>query len=449
MHDFKNNTDSALMVRDINYVNDIFSWLSLALGFISELIILTSIFCFLLIFNFNVSISIFLFGFFVAILIKFFLKERIQRWSRENNVIKKVYYRTLIDLIYGLKEIVLFNKENFFAEKFKKNYKHNLDIALKVRIIELIPRPLIEIIFITVIVVIVYFFFQKFKDFNAFLPYLGVYVFSALRILPNITKIISLNNSIRFSYKQVQTLKEICENFKEKRDVASQNKEFKIDNLNKIVLKNCSVKFGENIILNNLNLEIENNKFYGLIGKSGSGKTTLLNLMSGIISPSGGEFLVNNMNFSENLYDWKQNVGFVPQNVFILNDTVRKNIAFGENESEIDDKKIEEVINQAELRQFVENLDGKEEYVIEENGQNISGGEKQRIGIARALYRDPKLLLLDEPTSALDKETEISFIQTLNRIRKNKVIILSSHKIENLKYADKIVKISDKTLKIM
>ena len=296
---------------------------------------------------------------------------------------------------------------------------------------------------------IVYFFFQKFKDFNAFLPYLGVYVFSALRILPNITKIIFFNNSIRFSYKQVQTLKEICENFKEKRDVASLNKEFKIDNLNKIVLKNCSVKFGENIILNNLNLEIENNKFYGLIGKSGSGKTTLLNLMSGIISPSGGEFLVNNMNFSENLYDWKQNVGFVPQNVFILNDTVRKNIAFGENESEIDDKKIEEVINQAELRQFVENLDGKEEYVIEENGQNISGGEKQRIGIARALYRDPKLLLLDEPTSALDKETEISFIQTLNRIRKNKVIILSSHKIENLKYADKIVKISDKTLKIM
>ena len=182
IHDFKKNTDSALMVRDINYVNDIFSWLSLALGFISELIILSSIFCFLLIFNFNVSISLFLFGLIIAFLIKFFLKEKIQGWSRENNRIKKVYYRTLIDLIYGLKEIVLFNKEKFFVNKFKKNYKHNLDLSLKIRIVELLPRPLIEMIFITALVITVFFFVQKFKDLNTFLPYLGVYVFSALAI---------------------------------------------------------------------------------------------------------------------------------------------------------------------------------------------------------------------------------------------------------------------------
>ena len=352
-------------------------------------------------------------------------------------------------MIYGLKEIILFNKENFFTEKFKRNYDRNLDISLKVRILEIIPRPLIEMIFVTALASIVIFFYQKFKDINEFLPYLGVYFFAALRILPNITKIMTLNNSIRFVTKQVQTLKDISNNFEYKKNQKPQDKKYKINNLEKIVLKNCRVKLNKTTILEDINLEINNNTFYGLIGKSGSGKTTFLNLISGLITPEDGEFKVNNIDFTKNLHNWTQNVAVVPQNVFILNETLRQNIAFGEKADEIDDNKIKEAINQAELREFTENLPNKEKSIIEENGQNISGGEKQRIGIARALYRNPKLLLLDEPTSALDKETEIKFIETLNRIRKDKVIILSSHKIENLKYSDINIKVNDKTVNFL
>ena len=445
----KNNTNTAIIVRDIDYINDIFGWLSLTFGLISEFIILLSIFCFLLVFNFNVSISLFLFLILLALLFKFFLKKKINEWSVKNNTIKKVYYRTFLDLIYGLKEIILFNKENFFTEKFKRNYDRNLDISLKVRILEIIPRPLIEMIFVTALASIVIFFYQKFKDINEFLPYLGVYFFAALRILPNITKIMTLNNSIRFVTKQVQTLKDISNNFEYKKNQKPQDKKYKINNLEKIVLKNCRVKLNKTTILEDINLEINNNTFYGLIGKSGSGKTTFLNLISGLITPEDGEFKVNNIDFTKNLHNWTQNVAVVPQNVFILNETLRQNIAFGEKADEIDDNKIKEAINQAELREFTENLPNKEKSIIEENGQNISGGEKQRIGIARALYRNPKLLLLDEPTSALDKETEIKFIETLNRIRKDKVIILSSHKIENLKYSDINIKVNDKTVNFL
>ena len=446
---FKKNTNTATIVRDIDYINDIFGWLSLTFGLISEFIILFSIFCFLLIFNFNISISLFIFLIFLTLLFKFFLKKKIYQWSVENNIIKKVYYRTFLDLIYGLKEIILFNKEKFFTEKFKNNYDKNLDISLKVRILEIIPRPLIEMIFVTALAIMVIFFYQKFKDINTFLPYLGVYFFAALRILPNITKIMSLNNSIRFIAKQVQTLKDISKNFEHARDEKYQDKKYKIDKLEKITLKDCRVKFNETTILKDINLEINNNRFYGLIGKSGSGKTTFLNLISGLITPESGKFTVNDIDFTKNLYDWTQNVAVVPQNVFILNETLRQNIAFGEKEEEIDDAKVEEAINQAELKEFVENLPKKEKSIIEEDGQNISGGEKQRIGIARALYRNPKLLILDEPTSALDKETEIRFIETLNGIRKDKVIILSSHKIENLKYSDIIINVNDKMINFL
>ena len=446
---FKKNTNTATIVRDIDYINDIFGWLSLTFGLISEFIILFSIFCFLLIFNFNISISLFIFLIFLTLLFKFFLKKKIYQWSIENNIIKKVYYRTFLDLIYGLKEIILFNKEKFFTEKFKNNYDKNLDISLKVRILEIIPRPLIEMIFVTALAIMVIFFYQKFKDINTFLPYLGVYFFAALRILPNITKIMSLNNSIRFIAKQVQTLKDISKNFEHARDEKYQDKKYKIDKLEKITLKDCRVKFNETTILKDINLEINNNRFYGLIGKSGSGKTTFLNLISGLITPESGKFTVNDIDFTKNLYDWTQNVAVVPQNVFILNETLRQNIAFGEKEEEIDDAKVEEAINQAELKEFVENLPKKEKSIIEEDGQNISGGEKQRIGIARALYRNPKLLILDEPTSALDKETEIRFIETLNGIRKDKVLILSSHKIENLKYSDIIINVNDKMINFL
>ena len=446
---FKKNTNTATIVRDIDYINDIFGWLSLTFGLISEFIILFSIFCFLLIFNFNISISLFIFLIFLTLLFKFFLKKKIYQWSIENNIIKKVYYRTFLDLIYGLKEIILFNKEKFFTEKFKNNYDKNLDISLKVRILEIIPRPLIEMIFVTALAIMVIFFYQKFKDINTFLPYLGVYFFAALRILPNITKIMSLNNSIRFIAKQVQTLKDISKNFEHARDEKYQDKKYKIDKLEKITLKDSRVKFNEATILKDINLEINNNRFYGLIGKSGSGKTTFLNLISGLITPESGKFTVNDIDFTKNLYDWTQNVAVVPQNVFILNETLRQNIAFGEKEEEIDDAKVEEAINQAELKEFVENLPKKEKSIIEEDGQNISGGEKQRIGIARALYRNPKLLILDEPTSALDKETEIRFIETLNGIRKDKVIILSSHKIENLKYSDIIINVNDKMINFL
>mgnify|MGYP000023511817 CR=1 FL=1 len=447
--DFNKKLDSPHILRNISYINQIFGWLSSSFSIIIESLILFFITLFLLMISFNATLIIIFFVILTSGLFRLVFKKKINFFSNENNILIKYNYKHLLNIINGLREIIIFNKEKHFSNLYNKSYDNMMSLNFKIKVIEFIPRILLEIVFILIFSFFLVFMFNKFRDFDLILPYIGVYFAAALKILPSISKLIMMANGLRYSSKQIDFLFE--ENEKIKLNELKQKQKLiakSIDDFNEIRLENLSLNYDKNSILKNINLIFKKNKFYGIKGKSGSGKTSLLNILTGHLKPSSGKILIDKVDYLNFGNNWKKCVSIVPQEVFIINDTIANNVAFGENPDKVNRSKVKEVLNIAELGEFVSSQKEGVDSELDEKASNISGGQKQRIGIARALYKNPKLLILDEPTSSLDEKTSKSFINTLNKIRKNIIIIIATHNLENLDHCDEIYEIRNKDFKL-
>ena len=222
-------------------------------------------------------------------------------------------------------------------------------------------------------------------------------------------------------------------------------KKFRIKSFKKVnpVIKFENISFGYEKsklnVLKNINFEINKNESVGIIGSSGSGKSTLITLLMGMLKPQQGDIKCDNVSIYEDIYNWQNKISYVPQDVFLINDSIKKNIAFGLDEENIDNNKIQKVIDMVFLNNFIKSLPNGLDTVVGERGANISGGQKQRIGIARALYRNPKILIMDESTNSLDEFTENELIDDLFKFKKNYTLILISHNKSVFKNFDKII----------
>lgn len=213
-----------------------------------------------------------------------------------------------------------------------------------------------------------------------------------------------------------------------------------------IELRNVSFKYKNNQmrILQDINLEIKKNSKTAIIGKSGSGKTTIVDIIIGLLEPSKGQLLIDNVEIKENkLVNWKKRIGYIPQNFYLFDESIKKNVAFGINENQIDENKVKNALELAQLKDFVDSLEKGVETKVGNQGIMLSGGQKQRIIIARALYNDPDVLILDEATSAVDEEVEKNFIDNLIKIGENKTIIIISHRKSTIENCDRILKVSE------
>ena len=238
-----------------------------------------------------------------------------------------------------------------------------------------------------------------------------------IKIIPSINKTVTAINYLQYASKSVQTLNQEMY-FEDRENMIEQtsSNNLIIDFDKKINFVNVSFNYSKKNILQNVNFEIKKNSFIGLIGETGSGKSTLCNLLLGLYKPISGQILSDDENIFKNPRSYQNLIGYVPQNIFLLDDTIKNNIAFGIDEKDISEKNIIETIKYSSLENFVSKLPNKINQIVGERGVKISGGEKQRIGIARALYRNPKLLVLDEPTSALDGDTEKNTVK-LNHLK--------------------------------
>jgi len=273
------------------------------------------------------------------------------------------------------------------------------------------------------------------------IPTIGIFFAAAIRVLPSIYKILFSFNTIGQSIKSVEILSsDINEYNQNKNDYlkiskkVEINKELEIIKINKI---NFSYDINSPIILKDFVLEVKKGENIGIIGSSGVGKTTFLDVLLGLLKPNSGEITYNNKNIFENIKEWQNMIGYVPQQVNLIDDSIIRNICFNFEDNNYDKELLDRVLNQSKLKEFVENCKDGLLTTIGERGARISGGQRQRIGIARALYRKTPILVFDEATNSLDKSNKDSFIQNINDIKKNKIIINISHDLESLKFCDK------------
>ena len=304
------------------------------------------------------------------------------------------------------------------------------------------PRFFLEMISLIGLVGFVIVMLLQGKDVNILITVLGVFVAATFKMIPSLNRIISSAQSLRFLRSSIDIL------YTELKDIEKIQElpcESKLELQSRIQFKNVFFSYegaGKKALIN-LNFEINKGETIGFIGESGSGKSTLVDLLIGLHQPTQGNIYVDDKILSNNLREWQNNIGYVPQKIYLLDDTIQANIAFGIPEENININQIKKIINIVQLEEFILNLEKGLLTKVGERGVQLSGGQQQRIGIARALYNDPDFLILDEATSALDTNTEKAVMKSINKLKGKKTILIVSHRISTLDKTDKIYSLNE------
>lgn len=376
------------------------------------------------------------------------LKSKTRVWANERQYYDKLTNKVIREGLGSIKEIILSFKENFFIKKLNYYLYRNLVVTIRAQISSDLPRYMLELVAICGFVII--FYFLKLTGYNVLeiLVLLGLFAAVTFKILPSFNRIISNIQRIRFGQPIINLLYVELANKSATNDYEYNENIKNFIFQDKIEVKNLFFKYEnkKDYIFEDANLEIKKGQFIGISGESGIGKSTFLNIISGLDKNYKGEILIDKNNINDLNYSWTKNVAYISQNTFFLDDTIKNNIAFAEDEDSIDEKKIWESIKAAQLKSFVDNLDEGIETVIGEDGTRMSGGQLQRLAIARALYQDFTLIILDESLNSLDVENENRIISILKNLKEDKIILLISHKVSTLENCDLRLKISNKKI---
>lgn len=380
-------------------------------------------------------------------IILLYYRRKLKKCGEEYFVYSSKVNKFLLQTIQGIKEILVMRRQKFFVNNYEQSYRELQKTVVKRNVSQESPAYVIESICVAGLIVSVCVRLGGLENPQEFIPKLGAFAVAAFRILPSLGRISSSFNTCIYYAPCIDdvynNVKEIKSNEQEEKAPQRQKNEFDIAFKKKITCENLKYMYPESTeyVLDDLNIDIQKGQSIAIIGKSGAGKTTLADIILGLLKPESGNVKVDGINIWESIDSWGKIVGFVPQSVYLLDDTIRNNIAFGIEEVYIDDSKVWEALKQAQLEEMVMNLPKKLDTVIGDRGVRISGGQRQRLAIARALYEDPALLVLDEATSALDEETERAIIESIEYLQGKKTMIIIAHRLTTIKKCDVIYEI--------
>lgn len=447
--------NSSEFIKNINVECENFRYtLFITILSFSEIIIFFFITGFLLIYNPLFSIFLFilvsLFFYIYVLFFKKILKEK--GISRFRNL--ESLFKIVIETLTSLKEIRVLGIEKNFLKKYNNsNYKYTNDVISNEFYLNL-PKVLVELAGVIVIVFIIFINIDNKFSSTQLIASLGVYGLASFRILPCLNRILLGYNHLKLATQTVTRLLESVKQLQYQHDVADSYLELnkKILNINSINIVNLSFSYGDKdkFLIDNINFKINKNSFTGIIGQSGSGKSTLLNIIVGLLKPDKGAVYFNkNLDIYDNLKYFHKKIAYVSQDINIIDDSIKNNIAFGVEENFIDNNKLLKAVDDAKLKNFINELDKGLETKLGERGARLSGGQKQRLGIARALYFNPELIVFDESTSALDLNTEKDIISTIYEFKGHKTIIFATHKTSLLDNCDSVIEILENKLKVI
>jgi len=367
------------------------------------------------------------------------IKFRLKKYGIERLESNDLLFKSTADCLNSIKDVKFYNIESYFSKNFSSSQEKFLDLTAKNIILSTLPRYIIEIFaFGSIFTLILVLQYQK-DDFSNYLPTIALFVLAAYRLLPSIQQIFAFTSSIRFNLPALDLI------YTDMNSADKQNFILKTANQNAdINFKNVNFSYDDSDFkLDSINLEFKPKSYTAIIGKSGVGKTTIVDLLLGLYAPSSGSITISNRLIDSN---GKPKIGYVSQNIAFINDSIKNNILFGLSESEYDESKIMKVIDNAIINDVVEDSTDGIMTLIGEKGSKFSGGQLQRIGVARSLYRNPKVLIFDEATNALDIETEKKLFKSLRRNYPDMTVICITHRIATMQLCEKILCVSQNSI---
>lgn len=388
----------------------------------------------------------------LCVFIFFIISKKVSsKLGRQNEFYNAKLFQWINQSLGGIKEVKILQREKYFIDSYRTNYKKVIWGARVNELLAAVPKYIVETVAIVglVLAIVVKLLFGH-GALETFVPQMAVFAVAAFRLLPSVGKINAYVNNVMYTKASLDMIyQDLCEIEKNKPiDVEWEGKTENWEFKKGVFAEHITYHYpdSDTEVLHDITLEIPKGKTVALIGPSGAGKTTLADIILGLLPPVSGMVKMDDKDVYANLKNWRQKLGYIPQSIYLSDDTIRNNVAFGIYENQIDEDAIWKALEKAQLKEFVQGLENGLDTYVGDRGVRLSGGQRQRIGIARALYHDPEILVLDEATSALDSSTEQAVMESIESLQGFKTMIIIAHRLTTIKNADLVYEVSGGTV---
>lgn len=427
----------------------VFQLLLSLIKLVTELVVAVCLFVLMLLIDYKMTLIMLALLLSMSLIIVKVLKPKMNRIGKENQDVQSIAGRWRTKAVYGIKDVKVLHREHFFASFYEKHTKYGMELTVKYSIFNNIPRTIIETTCIVGLCAYLAVSILLGADVKNLLSSISALAVAAVRLMPSMNRINTYLTDIAFYEPSLDYVYEHVDFTKYKtegRYVATPPENAEPVRVNAdIVLKDITYAYPntDRKILDHANMVAPFGKSIGIVGPSGAGKSTVIDIFLGLLRAQEGSILCNGRNVMDNYPSWLSNIGYIPQSIYLSDDSIRDNIAFGVPKEEIDEERIWKVLEEAQMKEFVEKLPEGLDTSTGDRGVRISGGERQRLGIARALYHDPAVLVFDEATSALDNATEKAVMEAINSFQGKKTMLIIAHRLNTIEKCDLIYRVEN------